>query len=459
MSAQFEWQTDEDGQWEQLVPSESAPAKEQTARLFYPRLTFVLLFLLLGTITILLRRQVLQAEATVQQEVLAANALAMEAAFTGDAELFRTLLSGRDQAWTDTQLVLAVRELALGNSARLFGLEPLPGDLDLEIVAISPDLNEVEIETVQRYRPAGPGPASAPVALTQTYFYRRGTAQWLLSPPEDKSAYWGTFQSLTGRYLTILYPARDAEFIEQMATDLERDLAAICARLPAECPDDWHIVLRLERNPASLLSMAGQKYIMDIGPSVVMPTPSLVGRPVDESGYQHLYRAYATYVIGLTLTRVVEYECCHRAAYYTAMLNWFMAAEAGTGWPLTGTNYATALQFPISLDALESIFSHSDFAFLSAEEQMMVHAFVEFMLVKAEGKGELAPELASLPTMTDRLTGHPGFWSWVESMSDYSRLDEELLVQDWMRFIAGRNKPVLLAGKGSPSGRRLIFRS
>ena len=451
MSPQFDWQTDEEGEWEPIATPGSdvdstTPISDWSLN---PRLTLVFMFLVLGAVILLIRRQVLLAEAEVRAAVLAANTLAVEAAYAGDADLFRTLISGRDETWTDTQIVLAGQELALSNSARLFGLEPRPGDVDLQIVAISPDLNEVEIEMIQRYQPAGPRAANGPVTLSQTLIYRRGSVRWLLAPPEDKSAFWGSFQSLTGRYLTILYPERDAELVQRMATDIEADLTTVCTRLPADCPDDWHIVLRLERNPASLLSMAGQKYLMDIGPSVVMPTPSLVGRPVDETSYEHLYRAYATYIVSLTLTRVVEYECCHHAAFYTAMLDWFMANENLVQWPLAGYNYATTLHFPISLDNLESLYQRSDFRFMTTYDRRMVHAFVEFMLVKAAGKGELTPDLASFPAMIDRLALHNGFWGWVNSMSDYNSRDQELLIQDWLRFIDGRHAPNLLAEQRS----------
>src|SRR5690606_33480443 len=242
----------------------------------------------------------------VQDEVLAVDKLVHAAAMEQDAELFRALLSGRDAAWSDLQTVLAAEDLALERAARLLGLEPVPGQRVVVDVTLAADLNEAVLQVEQVYRPVAGSSLSQNITLRQTLIYRQGGAGWLLSPPLDKEAFWGSWQAVTERYVTVRYPGRDAELAVRLAADLNSELAALCQRGPLPCAPNWHVFIRLERTPASLLRLARQHNVLVGNAELNLPSPSLVGVPVAEAGYTALWQMYNQQVVGLALMRIAQ---------------------------------------------------------------------------------------------------------------------------------------------------------
>jgi hypothetical protein len=76
-------------------------------------------------------------------------------------------------------------------------------------------------------------------------------------------------------------------------------LATLCAEVGADCPPGFTLQLRLYRAPDSLLSLYSPFRLSTVyldGQQTTLlslPAPTLVGLPVDEAGYQVLYRGYA----------------------------------------------------------------------------------------------------------------------------------------------------------------------
>jgi hypothetical protein len=299
------WRTEEEEVW--LTPEGTTGDMGQLPA---GRRKRVFILLLLGAavllVAYLLRQQMNRATLSVQDEVLAVDGLVHAAAMEQDAELFRAMLSGRDAAWSDLQTVLAEEDLALERAARLLGLEPVPGQRVVADVVLDADLNEAVLQVEQVYRPVAGSNLSQNITLQQTLIYRQGEVGWLLSPPLDKEAFWGSWQAVTERYVTVRYPGRDAELAVRLATDLNSELTALCRRGSLYCASDWHVFIRLERTPASLLRLARQHNVLVGNAELNLPSPSLFGVPVDEAGYTALWQMYTEQVVGLALMRIAE---------------------------------------------------------------------------------------------------------------------------------------------------------
>ena len=120
----------------------------------------------------------------IEADVRAADNLARTAAAEVDGEVMITLLSGRDPVWTQTQEGLLDAQLLYGWAAAPFGLEAQPDEYGPLTVELSNDLNQAQVSGEQLYT-IQTAAGSESVALSQTWIYRRGRRNWLLSPPDD----------------------------------------------------------------------------------------------------------------------------------------------------------------------------------------------------------------------------------------------------------------------------------
>lgn len=117
---------------------------------------FILLVLLAAGFVVYrqLDRQIDAATTAVQTDVLATHNLVQTAVSRSDLELFRSQLSGRDPAWTETQESLLADELIQGREfwgwqpnfsppLTLADLTAVSGPLAL---TLAPDLNSAELQ-------------------------------------------------------------------------------------------------------------------------------------------------------------------------------------------------------------------------------------------------------------------------------------------------------------------------
>ena len=269
------------------------------------------------------------ATANATSDILASHTLVQQAGTGQDVELFNNLLSGRDQDWVDVQSEL----LQMGNlfDRSAFDLTWLPSPntavtlADVESgaigVDINPELNAAELTFLQDYAIAVGNGVTETVQLKQTAVYRIGTQRWLYAPPDDE--FWGEFETITGSMVSLAYPARDADVAQRLSFDLDAKLAEMCRTLAdLNCPDGFRLSLRLDSDPQSFLDAAELSHALRSGPMLTLPTPTLVGLPVDEAGYQVLYRGYAIHLVGAAIAELTGYDCCRNVDYFQALLDY-----------------------------------------------------------------------------------------------------------------------------------------
>jgi len=318
MSKNFDWTTEEDQDWEEYRPSPpEAPSPGPRWRRW-----LLLLFLALlvgGILAYQARREVSAVTADVQADILSSQALLEQAKERDDLEMFTTILSGRDAQWTVAQQTLFQRGLLWDRQP--FGLNLLPTEAAVISVTVSPDLQSAEMLVERQYAVAQTGdplpdaretmtipspPTTETVSLLLPLTFRRGEARWLLAPPTDD--YWGNWRQADGHYITLIYPQRDEAVALRLLSEMDAQVKTLCRFEPAaNCPGGWQLLVRLDTDPASLTAVTDPQNLLDPNPVFDLPTPSLVGLPVDETGYQILAQAYAGKVVNRAIVDVVAF--------------------------------------------------------------------------------------------------------------------------------------------------------
>lgn len=265
----------------------------------------VLALLVVGGVWLAYRRVETQVTAVTnsrEQEILAADRLLVETAVAGDNDLFTAFLS-RAPEWADTQVQLQTRGslfdrppmgLWLDTRADLFASEFLSTTQFL----FSPDLNGAELQMTMPYVTLDEAGELQSLRLQRTAVYRLQNNAWLLAEPDRE--FWGDYVHEERPYLDLITPTRDREIAARLADDLNGWINRICNDI--NCPNQFALQLRLSNNPNSLLGiyspirlsttyLGGQQTTR-----LSLPTPTLVGLPLDESGYQVLRRGYATHL-------------------------------------------------------------------------------------------------------------------------------------------------------------------
>jgi hypothetical protein len=306
----FDWKSGDD-EWEEL-PTAVTPGKSTHFRLHGRGLLALaaLALLVVGGLGLAYRQVNVQVTAvtnTLEQEVMAADRLLVDTAVAGDDELFATLLR-RSPAWADAQIRLQAHGdyfdrppfgLWLDTRADLFATGPVTAPVTATQFTVSPDLTEAELALPMPYVSLDENGELVSLVLQRTAVYRRQANQsWLLAEPDDD--FWGEFRQETRPYLNLLTPARDQEIAARLADDLNSWIVRICSDI--QCPVRFVLQLRLSTNPDDLAGLhapvrlsygylSGQRTTR-----LSLPTPTLVGLPVDETGYQTLLRGYATHL-------------------------------------------------------------------------------------------------------------------------------------------------------------------
>ncbi|HEX6384050.1 MAG TPA: WD40 repeat domain-containing protein [Anaerolineae bacterium] len=423
MSAQFDWQTEEEDTWEESEQVVAAsPGRTQPSwRLI------VLILIALALAAIVLYWQATQrielATQAVQADVLSSHRLIHFAAAQRDVELAEPLLSGRDPDWTSAQKQLVEQGLFLDRSA--FGLHTLPAttspapippapprdgevgdDLDAVDITVSTDFRSAELLFAKEYQIGTDRQVTETVILQQTAVYRQGSQRWLLSPPEK--TFWGDRDSLRGDIVTVSYPVRDEAIATQLADALDAILADMCRRLrDIDCPADLRVYLRLDTSPDSLVAVADPANLLTGSLRLALPSPTLVGKPVDEAGYEALYRGYATQVVSAAITSLVGWECCQHAPVYQLLLDYQLSQLGLRSWPITQADHLRILEESASLNNLMLLWSDASFTPLNEERKWQVYAAVDFLLhhfpdvSAADMQRKMTPRRSLLAWLTD----------------------------------------------------------
>jgi hypothetical protein len=276
----------------------------------------------MGLAAIVCVRQVQQWLAAAEHETTRAVGkvylLVWQAAGQADSELFHLLLTPRDPAW------MAAEEEVF-NQGLLFDRAPFGLPLfrpaaapRIITVSLSPDLAQAVVMAAHVYSSnVGQGVIKR-VSLRQTAVFQRDANQWRLAPPA--SAFWGQRDVLEGQRLKLTYPARDKLIAVRLARDLEVKLAELCRqRSLVDCPADLSLALDLSPDSASLALMADADNKWLSGQHMVLPTPTLVGLPDDETAYQALLHGYAAYVATAVIINVRRWQGCNPVILYQGL--------------------------------------------------------------------------------------------------------------------------------------------
>ncbi len=367
-SADFDWQTDEE---EMAV---ARPAAEPVVRRQWPWRLLLGLLLVAAAIYGGIRWRTARQTEAITNDVKIAHALVQEAEIAQDVEMLNLVLSGRDLGWQEAQQQLMIN----GNFASrpAFGLQAIAATEAVPEVILSPDLKEAVIVSPQRFEDDD----GQPVMLQQTAVYRQGSRNWLLSPPVDD--FWGRTLITTTRYFTVTYPQRDEILVQRLVTDFDNLFAReLCDRI-LQCGPDVHVDLRFSSSPQSLVTTADPLGLLLMGDPVILPTPTLVGVPVDEAGYGAIYRGYGAQVVTAALAHLFQYECCARALITHALLT-KQASQLGLReWPLTPAAYTQLLNFSFTaanpIELLEADLTTRD------EQWRQAYSLVDFLVTETE---------------------------------------------------------------------------
>lgn len=371
----FEWQTEEDYSWDEepAVPGPSPPKRRR-----WPWV-LLLVVLLVGTAVFLIVRQLNQrievATGDVEADLIASYAVLQQAAEDNDQNLFNSLLSGRDRDWSLAQQANLATGLLFDRPG--FNLAWQPGLVETAVLThtLSPDLTAAELTTVQNYKlPIGNG-LSQTVQLERVDVYRLGEDRWLFAPPERD--FWGVRRRLEGQLLSVRFPARDEVIVHRLAADLEAKLVQLCTTPGYNCPDEARVRLIFATEP-EVLNQATFINALTTGrdappgaifvgeESVRLPTPSLVGLPQDEIGYQALYRGYASLMLARAINDLTGWVCCNNVPFYRAAVTRQLYELGVAEWPLVHSKEAFSLPNNFNLgDA--ALHWHAPFPELSTE--------------------------------------------------------------------------------------------
>ncbi len=328
----FEWQTEDDYDWD--TPQEETTALPSNRWL----VPFIFLCLLLGLVGFSvyqrLNQNVLSATERIEEQLLAAHKTIFTAAQQNDLELFNRLLSGRDRSWATGQQQMLGEGQLLNRSA--FGLTMVEEIPTVSDIRLSPDLKSAVITATTPYHIKTSSGVTNTVELNLVSVLRYGSSdQWLYAPP--LTDFWGEIS-----YLPILtevrkpilsaeFPQRDAKIVRRLVNDLTETYKQLCHlnkpdayRSSAEncLLDNYEIIFSTA--PTSLVSTPSVPH--EQSQPFIVATPTLVGLPQGEAGYNALLTGYARQLFPPIIAELTGYDCCDKRLYFDALVTWQLAA-------------------------------------------------------------------------------------------------------------------------------------
>ncbi|MCL4266831.1 MAG: hypothetical protein KJ069_26865 [Anaerolineae bacterium] len=370
----FDWRTEETVHWDEPPTVDPEPEPPPKRRRWRWAALFLLLLLVGGAVGAFwwLQSRVETATTAVTGDVLASHELIAAAAVDGDAELVATFLSGRDRGWSEA-IEMAV--LAGDYQDRTaFGLTWLPADPATAVISatLNPEFNEAEVIAEHVYAYAIGNGLTDTVRLRQTAVYRSGPNRWLLAPPDAN--FWGETRTKQGFYLTLQYPARDEALAQRLALDMDTALAAMCASTTFHCPEDFQIQVELSTDPNSLLPENSTATFVNDRWRLRLPTPTLMGLPQDEVGYQVLARAYAAQLVVVVMRLLSGTATGTQGPFLDAWFTWQLDRFALRPYSLAATDRQALAEQSVSLRMGEQLW------FTGEPATPFAYALIEFLI-------------------------------------------------------------------------------
>jgi hypothetical protein len=305
MTDEFEWHTDVDGEWEPPLqePKRRTRPLSRSVRIFLLTSAACLLLVVSLVVYRSLSGRVTEATNTAESGLLLAHDLLISGALKGDSDLVDSVVASRPSSWHDLNDNLLNRQLFF--SRRPLGIEVLRDDGLREVagddIHLAPELDAAEIVDRRPYSVLLGQGLTATVTLERVFAYERADDQWRLAPPPDEAAFWGNWITDERQYVTVTYPERDEAVALKLAAYLDDLLPALCSSEGMSCPANFNLNFKLEREPNSVLRLGEGLFAISAssastGSRLVLPAPTLVGKPVDEAGYEALQQGYAGWI-------------------------------------------------------------------------------------------------------------------------------------------------------------------
>ena len=381
MSNNFDWQTEEDVNWDDLPGRMPYQAERSRRRTWPQRLWWLLLIggLLLAGGWLALQQvttRVAEVEAEVTADLLASHQLLLRAAAEQDEDVVLSLLSGRDSGWTQGQLEIMMAGLWLERPS--LGFTYLETPADGVTVTLSSDLYAADMVYDVVYQTD----TAETITLQRTAVYRRGSDRWLFSPPDGD--YWGGWEEAEFPRLTLQYPTREAEIAQRLGADLSQAVAALCREIDGfDCPADFRVRLQLDHRPQSLLALnTAVLPFHGVAFHYQLPTPAQVGLPQDEAAYNALWRGYAARLLSGVVADHTAYSCCRQAAIFQVLVDYQLSQLGLVEWPVTAQLLREVAGGGRSLDShvLADLWWAEDTAVLTTEDGWMAYLLVDYLL-------------------------------------------------------------------------------
>lgn len=423
----FEWQTDEDEKVWEPEPELAVVAAPRPRRrwLFLLLVGMVVAFAAFALYRHFTQR-VEQVTDETEQAVVDSYHLLRQTAEQQDRELFFQILSGRDPAWTNSQRDLLRANLLFDRSP--LGLQGLPAASQVISVSLSPELTSAELVYEQAYQVERGRGLSETVRLRQTAVFRHGAGRWLYAPPT--ADFWGEPVVIERAQMSLFAPGRDAIIAGRLADDLAGAIAEACSLVNESQLDCPHMTIHLDSDPAALVATAEPTWLLQAGHIVTLPTPSLVGLPADEAGYEALRQWYTLAVVARLLNEAAGWQCCKHVYFYQAMLDWQLAELGLQSWPLMPADYEAMIDRPLRHSELFDLWPVSDAVTLTAEAREQVYALVEFGLHRS-------PQTSALREQ-QRLRTSSSFLNWAIPLFGGFQ-EDAILVREWQLFTYERS--------------------
>ncbi|HRQ36711.1 MAG TPA: hypothetical protein PLD25_02215 [Chloroflexota bacterium] len=424
MSTDFEWVTDDEGDWPELTPPPPKPRR----RIPWRWLLIVLLAAAVGGMWLAgqMQQRVAAATTAVAQDVRAIYSLYTRAAQNQDADLIKTVISGSSPVWWQGQLALLDEDLLLGRWS--MGLWLAENGRAPEIVDIipAPDLTQAEVVARQPFTFVHADGRTETVTLETTTLLRQGVDRWLVVAPD--AAFWGEWQVVNGRRLTLIFPQRDQDVAEMLLPALEAELERACRQLDLPCPAANSYTIRLDTDPASLLQAADPVAMLTRQPILNLPAPTLVGRPLDAAGERALLRAYAAHFIAAVLVYNTGWRCCEQGLFHQALIDYQLAQLDLRPWPLNASHYQAMVRDPlVGVNGIGRYWHEPPVRPLSGIAQPQIYALVEVLLHQ---KPELDPYV-----LQHRLTVAESFQYWIVRQTGFGFLNQGEFHRAWLEHV------------------------
>ncbi len=396
----LEWRTleDEEGRVQEEAPEvvPRAPQRRGRKRWLSALVALLLVAGVIWAVRYVLLERLDAFAATVEADVLSMHDIVQQAERDRDGALFGSMISSDYPNWGRTQ-----KEMLLSGArwdrpyfdlTLAHGPDEKPPTGTVEDIVFTSDWRMATVTLAFPYvRPDG-----TPVNLHQIVTYRDEATGWALVPAYP--SFWGEKQTFTGRYLTVEYPERDAPTVERLAREWDEMLAAVCEELDGlRCRRTWKLEVELSTESGPLARMAEQSSRGPLwkgmshasptnggagGSGLKLPTPSLIGSPVDEAGYQAVRAGYAPLIVGGGIADIVGWRCCEKIVFFRALLDKQLSRLGLKPWPLTASDYEEILQGSIhDVTSLHWVYLQRSYNNINPQLQKIVYSIVDFILV------------------------------------------------------------------------------